>query len=146
MQVLEDFLRLHEEAADLTHVNILAELLMEGHKWGEAQAAILQAHQRAGEQPLPIDLQASAPAGSHSTSQGWGFAGRGLVSGVCSTGMQLLATLCRWVHSSGWCVGASAYTTMQAGCSPLEHRAQGATGTLFGVVTVAAGVCEAVRL
>ena len=77
MQVLEDFLRLHEEAADLTHVNILAELLMEGHKWAEAQAAILQARQRAGEQPLPIDLQAGAPAGSHSTTQGWGVADRG---------------------------------------------------------------------
>ena len=55
--MLEDFLRLHEDAADLTHVNILAELLMEGQKWAEAQKAILRAHHQAADQPLPIDLQ-----------------------------------------------------------------------------------------
>lgn len=60
--MLEDFLRLHEDAADLTHVNILAELLMEGQKWAEAQKAILRAHQQAADQPLPIDLQVSQGA------------------------------------------------------------------------------------
>ena len=35
---------------------------------------------------------------------------------------------------------------MQAGWSRLEHQAQGAKGTLFGVVTVVSAVCEAVRL
>ena len=58
-QVLEAFTRLHPGAADLTHVNILAELLMEGQKWQEASATILRAHQRAADEPLPIDLQVS---------------------------------------------------------------------------------------
>ena len=102
VQVLEDFLRLHEEAADLTHVNILAELLMEGHKWAEAQAAILQAHKRAGEQTLPIDLQASAGASSPLTMG-------------CHTGIEVsrVAYLGFVVH------GAGTQTISQCVCLPV---------------------------
>ncbi len=56
--LLEDFVRRFADDADLTHVNILAELYMEAGRFAEAAALISQAEARlgAGAGALPVDL------------------------------------------------------------------------------------------
>ena len=51
----QDFLRDHKAAANQTHVNILAELLMSAAQWAQAHALILE--ETADGSQLPIDLQ-----------------------------------------------------------------------------------------
>ena len=56
VQVLQDFLRDHQAAADLTHVNILAELFMGANRWAEAHSLILD-QGAPHSSKLPIDLE-----------------------------------------------------------------------------------------
>ena len=67
MQVLQDFVGAHKEASDLTHVNILAELLMGAGRHAEAHAFILSQPEAGQEGGLPIDLEVC----SASTSMQW---------------------------------------------------------------------------
>lgn len=58
LQVLQNFLDAHKAASDLTHVNILAELLLTAGRYTEAHTLILGLEQEQQDADLPIDLQA----------------------------------------------------------------------------------------
>ena len=60
IEVLEAHTNKHPEAIDLTEINILAELYMEGEHFDRAAALIRSAEQQlCAESGLPIDLKAS---------------------------------------------------------------------------------------